>query len=1233
MIAQDLQQQPSGRHVIFVPWCDLAWQTAKELRRSFGIDAAVLGAGETEVRPDAKVVVCVYNSAHHLQGQHFRIKVVDEAHHLDRPESWGLIKFIRKGCSCELSADFSATFRREQSVDFRLSFDKAVQHGWICDFRFHLVLLSAGDRMAAICALVVEHCSEWAPMFVLKALCVVGVFNEGISVPELRTVVFGDARHSRVNIQQVAMRVSRLHASKHVGEVIFPVALHEYDEVQDMLRTLSERFKTRIREDDPTWFRMSSPSSADDEVEEVRRFKAEVLGLELLDSLGKSLSSRQGLVPFQLTVQRLKAWTASRPHELPSYQSNDSEEKSLARWLMRQKVRFCQGKLAKNWTEMLRQIPALRAKMVSWEVRRCQNLWAENCQQLEAWVQQNTLSKLPLQNSKDKEEYSLSRWLAKVRRKHSDGKLSESHKADLVCIEGMAHLLAEWQAPQKNTYSSFEETAQRLEKWVREADRLPGVGSKSSAEKDLNHWLNNAQWKHRKGRLTFQQLECLYRVPGMREHAGSWRVADGLSPTPKLDVQSGAQITSWEGNFHGLLKWVKRHAGKALPKQASGDSKEKFFANWLKEQGRQVRLGQLSQEATEKFQAAAQQLPAIAKRWSSWQTAGSAPKGWEVFRQRLELWVQQSHELPSFASHDEEETCLAAWLTRQRRSFLAAKLSDLQLSRLTDISGMRRRLEGWTTERLASSWGQRCQDLRAWFESNAFSPPRKTSKEPGEKSLAIWLQNCQQKFRRSALSDEEVEELRGIAGMEEQVSVWEVLKKKTLQRPEGWEGLYKNLRAWSQQHNNGIPSMNPKDLEESELAAWLSVQWESFLVGELSDTQIHHLSLIPGSKEKLEKWKDATLWGRYCELRRWEQLRGQLTKGALPDTAQLESWLFYCTDLLAWAETSGRLPSLESCDAHERTLAAWLSKQVQRFLCGQLSAPQLDQLCSLQEIKAKVESWSQATKWDRYCDCLRMWIQANGEELPKQGSQGTEEKLLAAWLSQLQQKHRKQQLGEQQLQLLRGIPGMLECLAGWEGLRRRRAVDVDRSSRKMSSSRATGSRKREEPSRAGWEIFYQRLVSWLSLHGDRLPSQQTEDKEEKSLAVQLSSQRRRFLEGQWTAEQLSQLEALPALQERLAAWRTAASAWDRNCSLLGAWMEANASEEVELPKRSSKAPPEEQSLAVWLKNVKQKLQQDKLAEAKLEQLRAIPGLERMAGWESLRVEVPEVSDDAFSVQS
>ena len=57
----------------------------------------------------------------------------------------------------------------------------------------------------------------------LSVACLCGVWNEGESIHILRTVIFGDLRHSNINIRQVSQRGSRKHMSKPFYNIVLPI--------------------------------------------------------------------------------------------------------------------------------------------------------------------------------------------------------------------------------------------------------------------------------------------------------------------------------------------------------------------------------------------------------------------------------------------------------------------------------------------------------------------------------------------------------------------------------------------------------------------------------------------------------------------------------------------------------------------------------------------------------------------------------------------------------------------------------------------------------------------------------------------------------------------------------------------------------------------------------------------------------------------------------------------------
>jgi len=86
------------------------------------------------------------------------------------------------------------------------------------------------------------------------------MFNEGISIDNLQTVIFGDLRHSRINKIQIAMRASRLHPAKPFYRIIIPInnddlkgenikdIINSFEEIDENIRTaIKNKSQTRIK--------------------------------------------------------------------------------------------------------------------------------------------------------------------------------------------------------------------------------------------------------------------------------------------------------------------------------------------------------------------------------------------------------------------------------------------------------------------------------------------------------------------------------------------------------------------------------------------------------------------------------------------------------------------------------------------------------------------------------------------------------------------------------------------------------------------------------------------------------------------------------------------------------------------------------------------------------------------------------------------------------------------------
>lgn len=521
IISRDLEAHPYGRHVIFVPWRDLARQTAVQLE-AFGLRVAVVGDGTTEVDLHARVLVCVYASAHRLQGQFFRTKIVDEAHHLSEVNSLVHRRVIRQCVCAHLTADFSATFKGPNATMYNLNLDSAIKQGHISDFVLTAAFFSPGaDPLSRTIQLVAQRRAVWAPLLLvcnrldqasrcateltmlgvnaaiidgntptskreaakealrsgtLEAVCVVNVFNEGTSISELRTVVLTDKRLSHVGLQQVAMRLLGKHSSKPAGNLVVPLELEppmEFDDVfcrlVSSISAMSPVFEQRIRARESRWLRAI-----------------------LVEDTGVSESAAVDELMFRRLHKCLTARLVSR--------AQDSARHGKA-----------------HFKEQLRQsgqqLPEKGMQLVEWHA---------SCKSLGEWVEQH--GRLPHKGSTIAEEHYLHAWLSALQKRYSKGLLTAEQIWALVVIPGMEERLSLWGSVLRRPLD-WPTRCMRLGLWVEKHDgAFPQLGAQNAEERSLAVWAMRQQQKFLSGRLTHAQLAQLWQVPGMRTNMQTPRV-------------------------------------------------------------------------------------------------------------------------------------------------------------------------------------------------------------------------------------------------------------------------------------------------------------------------------------------------------------------------------------------------------------------------------------------------------------------------------------------------------------------------------------------------------------------------------------------------------------------------------------------------------------------------------------------------------------------------------------
>ena len=230
-------------------------------------------------------------------------------------------------------------------LDFNYPMDQAISDGYISDYQLVVSYFTEGDKMEGLIDMIKSH-QEWAPMFVyfnktercslfneklnganikstyltgstssserettkdkiengeLQVVCLCGVYNEGVSIDCLQTVVFGDLRHSQINKIQIAMRANRKHHCKPFYRVVLPVLESDFaeQEIQELIRTfiqIDPRLVKDIRNREERRVKLIMNGGSKGDVE----FKdAELLYERVFDKFGEmieGMSPGRGLV-------------------------------------------------------------------------------------------------------------------------------------------------------------------------------------------------------------------------------------------------------------------------------------------------------------------------------------------------------------------------------------------------------------------------------------------------------------------------------------------------------------------------------------------------------------------------------------------------------------------------------------------------------------------------------------------------------------------------------------------------------------------------------------------------------------------------------------------------------------------------------------------------------------------------------------------------------------------------
>lgn len=596
-IKKELKKDKDYKFIVFVPWLDLANQTL-ELFKRFGLKCVFIGNGNTSINEDYNVIICVYPSVKHIDEDiDFRYLFIDEAHHLENDQS-KIMKQIEK-LDYGKKICFSATYHKTDDLDYNYPLSDAIEEGWISDYILHFQYYTDGDRMDAVSNMV-KNRPKYYPMFVyfnsikrskefyeklagtgikiayldgntsktkrskikkglengtIEVVSLCGVYNEGISIDRIKTVVFGDLRHSDINRIQIMMRASRLHDSKPFYRVVIPMNDNdlESDDMSDIIKTLykiDSRMVDSVKRKSSTRVRLDGIDL--DDVE-----KAELIYENVYNRLGELI---EGKGSWEMKYDLLKEYVEE--NDKMTTISSVYKNVQLGRWVNTQRQDYKNNKISKERIDLLNQI-----KYFIWIIDY-DKLWLERYELLVEYI--NEFNKLPV-DKKPIELYksiNIGGWV-KEQRTNYRKKILKTERIDKL------NEIKEWFWSYDNIWNNNYEL---LNKYINEKNMLP---KNTTIYKDIKigSWCNDQRAKYKSDKLKDYKIKKLHEISVWK-----WKLVED----------------DWSTKYENMKIFVEKYGKLPVTESKKGDNDIKL-GNWAARQRANHKKGKLSEEKIEQL--------------------------------------------------------------------------------------------------------------------------------------------------------------------------------------------------------------------------------------------------------------------------------------------------------------------------------------------------------------------------------------------------------------------------------------------------------------------------------------------------------------------------------------------------------------------------------------------------------------------------------------------------------
>lgn len=425
---------------------------------------------------------------------------------------------------------------------------------------------------------------------------------------------------------------------------------------------------------------------------------------------------------------------------------------------------------------------------------------------------------------------------------------------------------------------------------------------------------------------------------------------------------------------------------------------------------------------------------------------------WNQFAKLTTDWYAVHDRHPSHGSKDPDEKRIGMWCAIQRLESDKGHLPPRRKERLEAI-------DGWSWDPNEDMWTKSFKNCVAWYSVNK-EHPNMRSPVTAERKAGAFVNQQRFRYRTGKLPEERIQQLNSISGWS-----WDG-------RLDAWNDKWREMADWITA-NQRWPT-DTRDPAERRISKWLVKQRMGYHAKRLSQARIKALESVAG-------------WTWDAMAQRWNDRASQAVR---------------------WYSQHREHPNKKSSFKDERSLAAWIAGQRNKFRNGSLEREKIKTLESIDgwAWDAYEKSWA-----DRY-DQLVKWIESNGDE-PDGSSMDSAEGELGSWVKSQRAAFNRGSMADHRVQSLQEI-------GGW-----------------------SWNRKDD-----GWTIAYQQVATWYEDNNGAHPPFGSTDREKKRLYQWVQSRRVEYRSGQLADERIAALESIQGWS-----WEATHDAWQNGFALAKDW--------------------------------------------------------------------------------